>query len=158
MAEKTGVVPTMKKVVLIADDDVAVRTMLGRFLESEGFNVVFASNGRQAISEFLIMPYDLIMLDLMMPGADGWEVFNALSKLHPMMPIIIMTALPHQQEHAERAGVDALLEKPLDLPFLLETIHQVMARHEPVRVARRGAGALASHPATGDAPQFLADV
>jgi DNA-binding response OmpR family regulator len=135
----------MKKVVLIADDDVAVRTMLGRFLESEGFNVVFASNGRQAISEFLIMPYDLLLLD-------------ALSKLHPMMPIIIMTALPHQQEHAERAGVDALLEKPLDLPFLLDTIHQVLARHEPVRVARRGVGALASHSVTADAPQFLSDV
>lgn len=148
----------MKKVVLIADDDVAVRTMLGRFLESEGFNVVFASNGRQAISEFLIMPYDLLLLDLMMPGADGWEVFNALSKLHPMMPIIIMTALPHQQEHAERAGVDALLEKPLDLQFLLETIHDVLARHKPVRVARRGVGALAAHPATADAPQSFWDV
>ncbi len=148
----------MKKVVLIADDDAAVRTMLGRFLESENFNVVFACNGRQAISEFLIMPYDLLLLDLMLPGPDGWEVFNALSKLHPMMPIIIMTALPHQQERAERAGVDALLEKPLDLPFLLQTIQEVLARHEPVRAARRGLGALAAHPATVDAPQAFWDV
>ena len=126
----------MTKVILIADDDAAVRAMLGRFLESENFNVVFASDGRQAISEFLIKPYDLLLLDLTMPGPDGWEVFNALSKLHPMMPIIIMTALPHQQERAERAGVDALLEKPMDLPLLLKTIREALARHEPVRAAR----------------------
>lgn len=158
MAQKNRSRSTMKNVVLIADDDVAVRTLLGRFLESEGFNVVFASNGRQAISEFLIMPYDLLLLDLMMPGADGWEVFNALSKLHPMMPIIIMTALPHQQEHAERAGVDALLEKPLDLPFLLQTIQQVLARDKPVRAARRDLAALAAQPAKAEAPHSVWDV
>lgn len=148
----------MKKVVLIADDDAAVRTMLGRFLESEDFNVVFASNGRQALSEFLIMPYDLLLLDLMMPGSDGWEVFNALSHLHPMMPIIIMTALPHQQERAASVGVDALLEKPLDLPLLLQTIREALARHEPVRAVRRGLGALAAYPVANPATQTCWEV
>ncbi len=127
----------MKPVILIADDDDAVRTMLGRFLESENYNVVFARNGMQALSEFLIMPYDLLLLDLEMPGQNGWEVFGILSRLHPMMPIIIMTALPNQQERAELAGVDALLEKPLDLALLLQTIREALARPQPVRVARQ---------------------
>jgi CheY-like chemotaxis protein len=72
---------SMKPVILIADDDEAVRSMLGRFLESEGLNVVFAKNGTQALFEFLIRPYDLALLDLKMPGPDGWEVFDALSAL-----------------------------------------------------------------------------
>jgi len=126
----------MKKMILIADDDEAVRTMFGRFLESENYNVVFARNGVQALAEFLIMPYDLLLLDLNMPDRDGWEVFDSLSKLHPMMPIIIVTGLAGQQERAERAGADALLEKPLSPELLLRTIRTVMARTEPVRIAR----------------------
>lgn len=126
----------MKVVILIADDDEGVRTMLGRFLESENFNVVFARNGMQALFEFLIMPYDLALLDLKMPGPGGWEVFESLSKLHPRMPIIIMTGQPNQQAHAECAGVDGLLEKPIDPWLLLETIRGALARREPVRTTR----------------------
>jgi two-component system response regulator PilR (NtrC family) len=122
--------------ILIADDDEGVRTMLGRFLEAENFNVVFARNGTQALFEVLIMPYDLALIDLKMPGAGGWEVFESLSKLHPRMPIIIMTGQPNQRAHAECAGVDGFLEKPIDPWLLLETIHGALARHAPVRTTR----------------------
>ena len=149
----------MKHVILIADDDESARTMLGRFLESENYHVVFARNGMQALSEFLIMPYDLLLLDLNMPGADGWAVFGLLSKLHPMMPIIIITARPDQQEHARRVGVDALLEKPLDLEVLLHTIRTALSRREPVRVARlAGSLARAAAPAPAVVAQLSCDL
>lgn len=120
--------------------------MLGRYLESEDFNVVFAASGLEAMGEFLIRPYDLLLLDLMMPGANGWQVFDALGRLHPMMPIILMTALPHQQERAAQIGADALLEKPLDLPLLLLTIRDALSRSAPIRFTRAQAGARQTAP------------
>lgn len=53
-----------------------------------------------------------------------------------MVPIIIITARPNQYEQALRAGADALMEKPLDLPVLLSTIHQLLAESEQQRLAR----------------------
>ncbi len=143
----------MKKTILIADDDEAVLTMLGRFLESENYYVVFARNGVQALAEFLIKPYDLLLLDLTMPDCEGWEVFDALSKLHPMMPIIIMTGLVGQQERAARVGADALLEKPLDPPSLLQTVRAVLSRERPARMAR---AASASRMGAVSAPRWSA--
>lgn len=69
------------------------------------------------------------------------------------MKKILMTALPRQQERAQSAGVDALLEKPLDLPLLLLTIRTALARREPVRFARRGSSALTAPSATGPPAQ-----
>lgn len=146
----------MKRTILITDDDPAVRHMLGRYLESENFNVVFAASGLEAMGEFLIRPYDLLLLDLMMPGANGWQVFDVLGRLHPMMPIVLMTALPHQQERAAQVGADALLEKPLDLPLLLRTIREALSRPAPVRFTGRRAGApRAPSLSTPITPQLL---
>ncbi len=126
----------MRKRILIADDDAAVREALGRALESENYDVVFAKSGCETISKFLAVPYDLVLLDLNMPNTDGWEAFDWLSKLHPLMPVVIITAMPNQYPQALRCGIDALMEKPLDLPLLLETIKNLMAQTEQQRIAR----------------------
>lgn len=126
----------MRKRILIADDDAAVREALGRALESESYDVVSARSGCETISKFLAVPYDLVLLDLNMPNTDGWEAFDWLSKLHPLMPVVIITALPNQYPQAMRCGIDALMEKPLDLPLLLKTIRNLLAQTEQQRIAR----------------------
>ena len=57
-----------------------------------------------------------------MPDRDGWDVFGLLHQTHPLVPVIVITAQSQQYKRALENGVDALMEKPLDIPLLLETI------------------------------------
>jgi DNA-binding response OmpR family regulator len=110
--------------------------MIGRVLKSEDYNVVFAGTGREAVSQFLAGPPDLVLLDLNMPDKDGWEAWQLMNTLHPMVPVIVITARPHQYGQALRMRVDALMEKPLDLPVLLHTMGTLLAEPDEKRVSR----------------------
>ena len=61
---------------------------------------------------------------------DGWEVFKLINTMQPLLPVIIITARPHQYDRAADLGVDAIMEKPLDLPYLLKTIAEFLAESE----------------------------
>jgi CheY-like chemotaxis protein len=111
--------------ILIVDDDSSVRTMLARVLIDEGYGVLTAANGGDAVDLAETTLLDLILLDLNMPVMDGWET---LKKLAPRPPIIIITARPNQQSAARAAGVAAVLEKPLDFPLLIETVSRTLAK------------------------------
>jgi CheY-like chemotaxis protein len=125
----------MKK-ILLADDDVSVRQMLGRVLISEQYDVAFAATGREAAAKFIADLPDLVLLDLNMPDRDGWDAFDLMYQTHPSVPVIIITAMSRQYERAADLGVDALMEKPLDIPLLLETIRSYLAESEAQRVRR----------------------
>jgi CheY-like chemotaxis protein len=126
----------MKKTILLADDDASIRKMVGRVLESEGYSVVFAKTGREAASQFLAGPPDLVLLDLNMPDKDGWEAWRLMNGLHSLVPVIVITARAHQYEQAVRMKIDALMEKPLDLPLLLETIRVLLAEPDRKHLGR----------------------
>jgi CheY-like chemotaxis protein len=117
----------MNKKILLADDDASVRETLGRVLELVHYDVVLAGSGREAVAKFQAAPPDLVLLDLNMPGQDGWQAFDAMSRLAPLVPIILITALPHQAKRAAQLGASALMEKPLHLPRLLETVGGLLA-------------------------------
>jgi DNA-binding response OmpR family regulator len=126
----------MKKKILLADDDASVREMLGRVLESEHYDVVYARTGRETAAKFIDDLPDLVLLDLTMPNRDGWDAFDLMSQTHPMVPVIVITARPQQYQHALDLGIDALMEKPLNLPLLLATIARLLAESEAERVQR----------------------
>jgi DNA-binding response OmpR family regulator len=126
----------MKKRILIADDDVAVRESLAHVLESENYDVTLAADGRETISKMMSALPDLVLLDVNMPHKNGWEAFELMERFHPLIPVIIITARPNQFTRAVGAGIDALMEKPLDLPLLLQTIRGLLAEPEQERVAR----------------------
>lgn len=126
----------MKKTILLADDDAAIRTMVGRLLESENYEVMLAANGREATSQFLDSLPDLVLLDLNMPDTDGWEAFRLMRSLDALTPVIVITARPHQYDEAVRRRIDALMEKPLDLSLLLQTIQSLLAESDEARLAR----------------------
>jgi CheY-like chemotaxis protein len=119
-----------RKWILIVDDDSSVRLMLARVLSDEGYGVLTAAGGVDALDLAATMAVDLILLDLNMPGPDGWETLQKLvaKTLAPPPPVIIITARPNQQAAARAAGVEVVLEKPLDFPRLIETVSQVLAR------------------------------
>jgi CheY-like chemotaxis protein len=128
--------PPKTRTVLIADDDPSVRQTLGRLLESEHYTVVGARTGGEAIAMFRAASPDLVLLDLNMPGQDGWEATRMMDMINPMIPLIIITARPGQYAHATRMGADALMEKPLDLVLLLETISKLLAEAQTDRIQR----------------------
>jgi CheY-like chemotaxis protein len=129
-------VPAMKKKILLADDDPGIREMLGRVLESEHYEVVLAGTGREAVAQFAAKAPDLVLLDLNMPELDGWEAIDLITTTHPFVSVIVITARPKQYEQAADMAVDALMEKPLNLPLLLEAIAKLMAESETERVDR----------------------
>jgi len=126
----------MKKTILLADDDASIRTMVGRLLESEDYTVVPAGTGREAAARFLHGPPDLVLLDLNMPDKDGWDAFHLMNSLEPLVPVIVITARPHQYDEAARRGIDALMEKPLDLPLLLRTVQSLLGESDEARLSR----------------------
>jgi CheY-like chemotaxis protein len=125
----------MKK-ILIADDDESVRKMVARVLESAGYTTLLASDGREAVAKTRSAQPDLILLDVKMPEQGGWAAFEQINRVAAMTPVIVITAWPNQYEPAAQRGIDALMEKPLDLPRLLETIELLLGESEAERTGR----------------------
>jgi CheY-like chemotaxis protein len=110
--------------------------MLSSVLTSEGYEVIVAKNGREAIEQFLEQHIDVALLDLNMPVKGGWEAFERLTTIHPLLQVIVITARPDQYPLAIAAGVAALMEKPLDLPLLLQTIDELLVEPVENRLSR----------------------
>ncbi|VVB91387.1 Chemotaxis protein CheY [uncultured archaeon] len=80
------------KKVLIVDDEPDTLELVKLVLESGGFKTVLASSGKEALNELEASKPDLVLLDIMMPDMDGWEVFRKIKEKNSMMPIAILTA------------------------------------------------------------------
>jgi len=122
--------------VLIADDDALVRGSLAAVLESEGYQVDEACDGNEAVDRAIRNKPDLVLLDLNMPHADGWTAFNQLDKITPLLPVIIITARPNQYKEAVRVGVDAFMEKPMNIPILMLAIKRLTSEEDERHVKR----------------------
>lgn len=122
--------------VLLADDDRSVLEALGAVLESEGFEVIRAADGREAVEKFCEHPADLALLDLNMPVKGGWDTFERLTSIDPLLPVIVITARPDANPIARAAGVAALMQKPLDIPVLLEAMRYFLAQPTGQRLSR----------------------
>jgi DNA-binding response OmpR family regulator len=83
----------------------------------------------------------LAILDLQTPDKEDWAVLESVTRLAPVMPVVALTMWSNQQERANGGGIDALLEKPLDLLLLLDTIRELLAQSE-TRGATHSAEAL----------------
>ena len=118
------------KRVLVVDDDAVVRASLAAVLDCEGYEVIMAPDGQAAIKSVVEHQPHVVLLDLNMPNMDGWTAFSKLESVQPLLPVIVITARPHQYQNAVSLGVDAFMEKPLSFPVLLRAIHRLA--HEPI--------------------------
>ena len=112
------------------DDERSIRESLSKILGAENYEVVLAENGHEAIEKHGAQRIDLLILDLNMPVKNGWDTLEWLVKIDPVLPVVIITGRSNERALAETAGADALMEKPLDVPLLLQTIRELM--DEPV--------------------------
>ena len=122
--------------VLVADDDASVRESLRKVLEEADYEVVLATDGQEALARFEEANVDLLLLDVGMPIKSGWDAFERISNQNPLLPIIVITGQPDQYDTALAAGVGALMEKPLDVPRLLETMTELLAERKEARLRR----------------------
>ena len=128
-----------KSRILVVDDDSSVREMLTRVLVGEGYLVWSAADGTAALELAAAKKIDLVLLDLNLPGKNGWHIFQKFMVENPLLNVVIITARSNQLFTALGAGVAALLEKPFNFPNLLQTIGRLLA--EPVESRRaRAAG------------------
>lgn len=120
------VLPGRDKQILIIDDEVKLVSMLKEFLESRGYSVISAIDGLEGLEKALNEDASLILLDIKMPGMDGFEVLRRL-KLHPKTqptPIIMFTQKRETTdifEASEGGAVDYIM-KPISMEELLETV------------------------------------
>ncbi len=129
-AEMTPV-PAGASVVLIIDDDPAVRELMVRFLSKEGFNVQTASNGQEGLRKAKELRPDVITLDIMMPGMDGWAVLTAL-KADPELiavPVIVMTMVS-DQSLGYALGAAEYMTKPIDKDRLVTLLRKYRCETE----------------------------
>jgi two-component system KDP operon response regulator KdpE len=115
--------------LLIIDDDPTLRRFLGEFLQNELFEVVTASNGAEGLKAAYNQKPDLVVLDVMMPGMDGWEVAARLRELSDV-PIILLTAKSSEADKLRgfKLGVDDYLTKPFSFAELTARIQAVLTR------------------------------
>lgn len=125
--------------ILVADDNPDIQAMLTDFLESEGFEVVRAYDGTEAIAVTTETRPDLILLDLRMPREDGMKVIRRLRETDLDTAIILHTAFGSESLGLEalRAGADDYLKKPVSLEMLLERINAVLIAKEGHNELRR---------------------
>ena len=121
--------------VLLVDDDRSVLDALGAVIESEGFELISAADGRQAVAKFRLQFADIVLLDLNMPVMGGVDTLERLRTINPFLPIIIITARSDAYPIATAAGV-ALMQKPLDIPLLLAAMRELLAQPATKRLSR----------------------
>lgn len=123
--------------ILIVDDDQRLRSMLARYLEQEGFDVGGVGDGAQMTRKLERSPFDLIVLDWMLPGEDGLSICRRLSADKNNPPVIMLTANGGDDERilGLECGADDYLSKPFNPRELAARIHAVLRRRPRVAAA-----------------------
>jgi CheY-like chemotaxis protein len=111
--------------VLVVDDDTSILDTVSAILTGEGYTVVGATSGEEALDAIARERPGMILLDMRMPGMDGWAVARALRERGVQVPIVVMTAAESAQRWADEVGAAGYLAKPFGLDDLLD----VVARH-----------------------------
>ena len=116
--------------VLVIDDDPELRALMTTFLTAKGFEVSSAKNGAEGLAQAQANQPDLIALDLIMPGMDGFAVLQQLREdpVFRDVPIMVLSAMTTSDAHnkAIDAGVRTFVAKPFDYRELIKTIHQLL--------------------------------
>ena len=119
--------------ILVVDDEPRMRKLVKDFLTVKGFQVVEAGDGEEAIDIFFEQKdIALILLDVMMPKMDGWEVLKTIRK-YSQVPILMLTARGEEQDELQgfKLGVDEYISKPFSPKILVARVEAILRRSSP---------------------------
>ncbi|RRN72271.1 DNA-binding response regulator [Peribacillus simplex] len=122
----------MKK-ILVVEDEIAISMVLKAYLEREGFNVVQVYDGLKAIPVFEETEPDLILLDVMLPGKEGWDILKEIREENTC-PVIMLTALTDVDYRLSgfKSGADDYISKPFVAEEVVARVHAVLRRSSSV--------------------------
>ena len=130
----------MAKTVLIVEDDRNIADLLRLYLEKEGYTVVIAPDGMRGVEQFRTVHPSLVLLDVMLPGLDGWGVCRAI-RAESQKPINKLTAKSETEDKVNglKQGADDYITKPFEMKEVLARIEAVLRRSgiEPEKSRRR---------------------
>lgn len=130
----------MAKTVLIVEDDRNIADLLRLYLEKEGYTVVIAPDGMRGVEQFRTVHPSLVLLDMMLPGLDGWGVCRTI-RAESQTPIIMLTAKSETEDKVNglKQGADDYITKPFEMKEVLARIEAVLRRSgiEPEKSRRR---------------------
>lgn len=130
----------MAKTVLIVEDDRNIADLLRLHLEKEGYTVVIAPDGMRGVEQFRTVHPSLVLLDVMLPGLDGWGVCRTI-RAESQTPIIMLTAKSETEDKVNglKQGADDYITKPFEMKEVLARIEAVLRRSgiEPEKSRRR---------------------
>lgn len=116
--------------IMVVDDDKNTRKLLRAVLEQNGYTVITAVNGEDAMDQLAQHAIDLVVLDIMMPGMDGYAFTKEIRDGRSELPIMMISAkqLPEDRHHGFLVGTDDYMTKPLDLEEMLLRIKALLRR------------------------------
>ena len=115
--------------VLVVDDDKNICELLRLYLEKEGYGVILAHDGEEAVVKFNALKPDIILLDIMLPGIDGWQVCREVRQ-SSKVPIIMLTARSEERDELQGfdLGVDEYISKPFSPKILVARVNAILRR------------------------------
>jgi PAS domain S-box-containing protein len=119
--------------VLVVDDDLGICQSVKEILEAAGCEVSTASNGAEGLRCVESQPLDVVLSDVVMPEMDGYELYTAVRKTHPTLPVLMMTGFHYDREHVIKRsrlrGLEGVIfKKPVDPNRLIEVIQETVGR------------------------------
>ena len=119
-----------RKTILVVEDDVAIRTGVVDALEANEYHVMTADNGEDGMRMAVRVGYDLLLLDLVLPGHSGLEILAELRLTRPTVPVIILTAMGDETDRVKglTLGADDYVVKPFSMKELLARVDAVLRR------------------------------
>ena len=124
----------MTRRALVVDDDRSMVKTLADVLQLQGWDVERAYSGAAAVQVATQRDFDVVLMDVKMPGLDGVDAFRAMKEARPHIRVVLMTAYaaPDRLAQAEREGVVRVMSKPVNVAELLELLSAMLAGDQPV--------------------------
>ena len=127
----------MKHRVLLLDDKVeSFAGSLRHSLPPETWEVFLAKSAQEAVEKSDACEIDLLLMSLDSPAGAGWEAIDEITEENPFLPVIVISRQPELRNLAEGAGARALVEKPVDVPALVQTMQDLLAEALQSRMRR----------------------